>query len=93
MTDTNLNDIFVGQNFMTPEVLEYGFIKENHVAFELSTGTDFDQKPIFGNMFGVTVAIKEKHFRWNQTEHQWNKVFETIGEARDYINELKEHFK
>lgn len=99
MTNPILKDIFVGQNFMTPLLIGNGWIKKGKVAYELTSSRTPDNsmrvKPadmIFGSMFGVTVAIKDG-FRWDQWDHEWNKVFQTEGDARNYINDLKEHFK
>lgn len=98
MTNPILKNIFVGHNFMTPLLIENGWIKKGKVAFELTSSKNHQNsvnvRPtdlIFGNMYGVTVAIKEK-YEWDH-DHQWNDVFETIDDARNYINDLKEHFK
>ncbi len=36
------------KNFITPHVLGIGWIEPGRVAYELSTGTDFDHAPMYG---------------------------------------------
>lgn len=66
------------KNFMTPDVIEHGIIKEYY--YELSKGLGF----YGGDIFGVTII---DHQYKNQTE--MSKCFDTLRKARKYITSLE----
>lgn len=66
-----------GKNMMTPEILEYDFTSKG-LAYELSTGRDFNNRKIFG----VTFLTKD-----GDTCHDINQLFYNKDEAYSYIAE------
>jgi hypothetical protein len=77
------NDLFVNKNFITPHILEYGWIKKRlSLAYELSTGRSITGSTIFG----VTVNNIEK-------STSMSEVLYSKKEAEDYIDKLKKEFK
>ena len=70
-----------GKNFMTPHVVEYGFIGNSTIPYEISRGEGFDYKPIFG--FSVGLPISDHRRR------EWSGLFHSLDEVRLHIEELR----
>ena len=68
------NLYFRGSNFMTPEVVRYGFTQ--FYAYELSTGRGIDRQPIFG----VTVCNRE-----TGENSPLSKVLQSRTDAERYV--------
>lgn len=69
-------EIIKGVNLMTPEIID--FTETDGGIAELSTGLDFDHKPIYG----VTVIEDKRQMRG------LSRVFSVLKDARAYIEEL-----
>ena len=78
----NPSEFFSGRNFMTPSVIEYGWVKPNKLAYELSTGKGITGK----TLFGVTVNNKNE-------ESDMNELYYSKEEAENYIRKLTKEFK
>lgn len=68
------------RNFMTPNLIEYSWVIDDKVAYELSSGTGFKNEPIYG------VSIVRLHPD-GTTERLLDKsdMFWSIAEARAHI--------
>ena len=78
-----ISRLFVGNNFMTPRVVEYGWIsKSKKIAYELSESGTFCG-PLC--MTGVTVANKDG---LNKSFTGDNRA-DAMGQAKQYIGQLK----
>ena len=74
-------------NFMTPEILENGFLQNGKYAYELSRGSGMFGKKY---MYGVTVVTVETC----KPEYDLSQGgFDDIEEAREYINQLNNRSK
>ena len=69
------------QNFMTPTVVEVGWITEGEQSYELSKGEGLSGKPIFG----VTVRPDE----WEKLADKQSTLCYSATEARKYIERLQ----
>lgn len=76
-------------NFMTPNLIDVDTVSD--VVIELSEGTDFEQKPLYG----VTAIMKTREgFKTvSSIESEPNKPFSDINKAKEYFNQLKEKIK
>lgn len=69
-------------NFMTPNIIRYGWATDG-VAFEISRGLGFDNKPIFG----VTIIEVDANGKTRRRTDLCNMFF-SIEEARSHIKEV-----
>lgn len=67
-----------GKNLITPIVVRYGC--KNGYVYELSRGTDFNNKPVYG----ITVLTLDQ----KSTDFDKCTTKPTLTEANDYINSL-----
>jgi len=75
-------------NLITPNVIEYGWIKGGKIAYELSVGSDFDRKP----MYGVTI-VSVNEDGTTTSEHDLCESFvgeKALRDAKKYIKTLKQ---
>lgn len=72
------------KNFMTPEVIKYGKISKN-LAYELSFGIGLCREDLYG--VSVVELLDDGTTR-RRTD--LSKVLNSLKEALDYIEELKE---
>lgn len=80
-------EFFERKNCMTPNVISYGWIKDQEIAYELSTGKGF----FGGTIFGVTVRGVEKK-SYSKCGKK-SECFDSIRKAEDYVMELQKSFK
>lgn len=66
-----------GKNFMTPSVMRY--LETERYLVELSTGSGFDRKPIYG----VSVATIS-----GERDYDRSQMFHSESEASEYITGL-----
>lgn len=72
------------KNFMTPETVGYGFINiDRYIVYELSRGTDLDNKLIYG----VTVTDGKERF-YNDSMG----MFYSVENALEHIQHLIEKY-
>jgi len=71
-----------GKNFMTPDVVEYGWVIEGEVSYEISKGEGLEHQDIFG----ITFAGKNK---LGEDVRELSKCQASIEEARQYIEQIK----
>lgn len=76
----------LGPNFMTPEVIEYGWLVDLTYAYELSTGTFLS-----GRLWGVSVRTRAGNRIQGPTDYC--QSFGSIDSAREYIAWLKEELR
>lgn len=75
-------ELFEGRkNIMTPDIIRYGW--RNHLAYELSEGTDMDNNAIFGVTVIDTSGTELDH------DHNKSKLCKSLDEAKQYIRGLK----
>lgn len=67
-----------GRNIMTPDIIQYGV--SGKYAYELSEGTDFKHRALFG----VSVITR----RYGEHRHELSKCFPSIEAADAWIVEL-----
>lgn len=82
IASTEFNKCVNGPNFMTPDVIEYGFInkcKGNYV-YELSEGDFLDD-----HLIGVTIMNTETKSAVNE----WCEMFYDEQEAREFIEQAR----
>jgi len=70
-------------NFMTPNVVRYGWIKKDQFAYEISKGLGFDNEPIYGITI-VEVTANGK----TQRRTDLGQMFFSMEEARAHIAAL-----
>ena len=77
-------DIVKGKNFMTPEIIGYGWIsKENGIVYEFSEGYGSNNDSIIG------VTVVEKGKQRSELSRCFTGTYqEAKREAIDYIQEL-----
>jgi hypothetical protein len=82
------SSLFTNTNFITPHILEYGWIKKrSFLAYELSTGNGITSNGDFGvTIFGVTINDLKGNTPMSDS-------FYSKEEALNYINKLKKQFK
>ena len=76
------------KNFMTPKILEYGWIVDNRIAYELSTGEGFDHEPIFG----VSLVRCMPSGKTERIRQPISDVFHSQALARRHIRKLQERW-
>ena len=81
MDATQIPRLFKGENFLTPERLECGIVREG-LYFELSHGVSIFPEEHPDGVYGVTLATEKKML----TGDPRNKCFFSKKEARAYIN-------
>lgn len=69
-----------GKNIMTPKLIEFDWIVSQKVVYELSEGTDFKHKPIFG----LTIVGEDID------RSDYSTLCFSLEEAREKIEEVKE---
>lgn len=81
-----INTAYKGKtNFMTPTQIDFGFVRNRTLAYELSRGNAMFGK---GHMYGVSIVNVET----GKPEYELGKgAFETIAEAKEYIKFLDEN--
>ena len=83
----DIKNMFKGENFVTPQILEYGYVGANYY-YELSTGSKFMGLVPFG------ITIKECiHYPNNIKDTDLSKMFTSKKEALDYIKDLNTQIK
>lgn len=86
---THPGALFQGSNFMTPDVIAFGWIAspriaDHPIAYEFSTGRGFDPDTV---LFGVTIR---SHPQDRRLERRLSRVFvDDRAGAEAYIMELK----
>jgi hypothetical protein len=73
------------RNSITPDVLEYGIIREN-IAYELSSG-----RVQQNDIFGITLT-RERPDGTTQRLYELCRFFDSEQKAREHITELKKRF-
>lgn len=73
-----ITTVLKGKNIMTPSIIQYGFTPCN-LAYELSEGTGFNHKPIYGVTFIDPETMK--------SNHELNQMFYSLNEAKEHIKE------
>lgn len=88
-------DIFFNyqKNFMSPNPIRYGIIKNSGLIYEISMGTFLDKE-----LYGFTSLFMEKK-RLGEVETltisrtDLNECFSTLGEVEEYIEGLSKRFQ
>ncbi len=90
-----ISKAYKGQkNFMTPIVLEYGYIKESldeskeSIVYELSKGDGIWSRWIFG----VTIVKYIRTTDEAKPFFELSQKTESVSEAREYIKKLKDEY-
>jgi hypothetical protein len=71
-------------NMMTPNIVEYGWIIENEMAYEISSGNGIYAEKIYG----VSVVSINKKGRTSR-ERKLSSMFHSMSAVRDHISTLK----
>jgi len=69
-----------GENFMTPTVVEYGFLGDTGIAYEISKGEGFVGDTIYG--FTVGLPINDPRRR------EWSGCFPSMHAVNKHIQSL-----
>lgn len=70
-----------GSNFMTPDVVDYGYLGNTTIAYEISKGHEIDNEAIYG--FTVGLPVNDPRRR------EWSGMFYSLSEIQDHIAELE----
>ena len=77
------------RNFISPRIIETGWVEKGEVAYELSYGLFLDK-----HVFGISVVRKDNVGAWQKDTAKSTSVFDAdINTAREEIEEALERLK